>query len=134
LQLVIFCDAPLGNLTDGGSQGGYFIALFGSNGSFSLLTWQSKRIRRVVSSTIATETLAMTDAIDTGMYLASLFMEVMFGVSQRTGLPIVCLTDCHSLKDAIDSTKQVSEKRLRVEVSSIRELIRQNTIHSIKWI
>jgi hypothetical protein len=76
----------------------------------------------------------MADAIDTGIYLASLFMELMFGVTQRTDLPIICLTDCHSLKDALDSTKQVSEKRLRIEVSSIRELIRQNTIHSIKWI
>lgn len=83
---------------------------------------QSKRIRKVARSTLAAETLAMANAIDNGLYLASL----LHGVD--------CLTDCYSLKDAILSTKQVAEKRLRIEISSIRELLQQKKISEVKWI
>lgn len=64
----------------------------------------------------------MANAIDNGLYLASL----LHGVD--------CLTDCYSLKDAILSTKQVAEKRLRIEISSIRELLQQKKISEVKWI
>ena len=53
LQLVVFSDASLGNLPHGGTQGGHLILLMGQNGKFSPLSWQSKKIRRVVRSTLA---------------------------------------------------------------------------------
>jgi hypothetical protein len=68
---LIFRDSSLGNLPDGGTQGGHFIVLTGKNGRISPITWQSKRIRRVVRSTLAAETLAMADAIDNGVFLTS---------------------------------------------------------------
>lgn len=61
LTLTVFSDASLGNLPDGGTQGGTLITLTGEGGKFSPLCWQSKRIRRVVRSTLAGETLAMSD-------------------------------------------------------------------------
>ena len=64
LNLVVFSDASLGNLPDGGSQGETLIVLMGQRGKFSPLCWQSKRIIRVVRSTLAGETLAMSDGID----------------------------------------------------------------------
>ncbi|CAG2211672.1 unnamed protein product [Mytilus edulis] len=134
IRLVVFSDSSLGNLSDGGTQGGHFIVLVGENGLFSPITWQSKRIRRVARSTLAAETLAMADAIDSGIFIASLYTELMYGKADPTQLPITCLTDCHSLLDAIKSTKQVSEKRLRLEISSIRELIQMHQIVSVKWI
>ncbi|CAG2255347.1 unnamed protein product [Mytilus edulis] len=134
IRLVVFSDSSLGNLSDGGTQGGHFIVLVGENGLFSPITWQSKRIRRVARSTLAAETLAMADAIDSGIFIASLYTELMYGKADPTQLPITCLTDCHSLWDAIKSTKQVSEKRLRLEISSIRELIQMHQIVSVKWI
>ena len=45
LCLMIFSDAALGNLTDGGSQGGYVIFLVGKSGKFSPIWWNSKKIR-----------------------------------------------------------------------------------------
>lgn len=134
LRLLVFIDSSLGNLSDGGTQGGHFIALVGENGLFSPITWQSKRIRRVARSTLAAETLAMADAIDNGIFLAALYTELMSGKADPPQLPITCLTDCHSLCDAIKSTKQVSEKRLRLEISNIRELIQMHQIESVKWI
>lgn len=52
LKLVVFSDSSMGNLQDGGTQGGHFIMLMGEHGKFSPISWQSKRIRRVVRSTV----------------------------------------------------------------------------------
>ncbi|KAE8287090.1 hypothetical protein D5F01_LYC15052 [Larimichthys crocea] len=39
----------------------------------------------------------------------------------------------HSLFDAVKSTKSVTEKRLRLKISSIKELINSGTIQRIMW-
>ena len=58
-QLVSFSDASLANLKNDGSQGGGIIFIVGENGEYVSLTWNSKKIKRMVKSTIAAETLAL---------------------------------------------------------------------------
>lgn len=101
---------------------------------FSPLAWQSKRIRRVVRSTLAAETLALADAIDTGLFLTTLHSELTGGNTKATTIPIVCLTDNHSLYEAVKSTKSVADKRLRIELSSIKELISKKKVKGIRWL
>ena len=43
LKLMVFSDAAMGNLADGGSQGGYLIPLVGERGKFSPIWWGSKK-------------------------------------------------------------------------------------------
>ena len=133
LKLVVFSDSSMGNLPDGGTQGGHLILLMGENGRFSPICWQSKRIRRVVRSTLAGETLALADGIDNAIFLATLFSELTVGDCKHRGLPIVCVTDNHSLLDAVKSTKSVTEKRLCLEISNVKELIQSGTIQHIMW-
>ncbi len=61
--MVVYSDASFGNISDGGTQGGHLIVLMGENGKFSPLPWQSKRVKRIVRSTLAVETLAMSGII-----------------------------------------------------------------------
>lgn len=133
LHVIVFSDASLGNLPDGGTQGGTLIGLMGEGGKFSPLCWQSKRIRRVVRSTLAGETLAMSDGIDNAIFLATLFSELTSGNAEQNAPPLICVTDNHSLFDALKSTKQVTEKRLRLEISSIKELIQTKKIRKVLW-
>ena len=63
LCLMIFSDTVLGNLTDGSSQGGYLIFLVGKSAKVSPIWWKSKKIRRVVRSKLAAETMLMCKAI-----------------------------------------------------------------------
>ena len=119
LKLVVFSDAAMGNLPDGGTQGGHLIVLMGKEGKFSPVCWQSKRIRRVVRSTLAGETLALADGIDNAIFLSSLYSELTTGKVTQDILPLICVTDNYSLVDAIKSTKSVTEKRLRLEISGI---------------
>ncbi|XP_006815928.1 uncharacterized protein LOC102806126, partial [Saccoglossus kowalevskii] len=105
----------------------------GETGKFSPICWNSKKIRRVVRSTLAGETLAMTDGIDSAMFISTLYLELTGSDSRYTKLPLVCVTDCKSLYEAVKSTKLVSEKRLRIEVSGIRELIESNQVKEFIW-
>ena len=56
-------------------------------------------------------------------------MEV-FGERIRTE----CYTDCHSLYDHVHFHKQTTEKRLLVEINSIRESIATSELDDLKWI
>ena len=58
LKIVVFSDASLRNMPNGGNQSGYLVLLVGESGNFSPIWWNSKKIGRVVSSTLAAETLA----------------------------------------------------------------------------
>ncbi len=49
-------------------------------------------------------------------------------------VPTVCFTDSKQLYDALKSSKTVLEKRLRVEVSSIQELLQNGEIGEVKWV
>ena len=59
LKLLVYADVSHGNLPDGGSQLGYLIFSVAENKKFPILNWQSKRIKCVVRSSLATETLAL---------------------------------------------------------------------------
>ena len=48
-------------------------------------------------------------------------------------LPITCIVDNRSLYDAIKSTKSVAEKRLRLEITNIKELVNNGQIKNITW-
>ena len=133
IYILAFTDASLGNLDDGATQGGHFIALCGENGYISPLIWQSKRIRRVVRSTLAGETLALAEGMDCAIFLATLYSELTTGTADPKIIPIICMTDNKSLCEAIKSTKYVSERRLRLEISHIKELINDKQIQELKW-
>ena len=64
-------------------------------------------------STLAGETLAMSDGIDKAIFHATLFSELTPG-SAAHAPPIICVTD--SAK-GLKSTKSISEKILGLEIS-----------------
>nr|XP_020481208.1 uncharacterized protein LOC109975033 [Monopterus albus] len=132
LKMIVFSDTSFGNLSEGGTQGGHLILLMGKNWKFSPLTWQSKRVKRIVRSRFAGETLALSDGMDNAVFPATLFSELITGDTEHAP-PIICITDNHSLMDALQSTKSVSEKRLRLEISSIKELVQAQKIERVLW-
>lgn len=77
--------------------------------------------------------MALADGIDSAVFLATLYSEITTGGCLANNLPILCVTDNHSLFDALKSTKSVTEKRLRLEISSVKELIHSGTVQQILW-
>ena len=133
VELLLFSDASYGNLDNDGSQGGFIIFLKGENGKINPVTWQSKKIRRIARSTLASEALALVDGLDCVISIAMLLNEILYGKC-CTGIPVKCYIDNNDLYQAIFSNKQVTEKRLRKEVNSIKELLDNKDITNINWI
>ena len=135
LKLVVFSDASHANLADGySSAGGYVIFLVGSNGNSSPLAWEAKKIRRVVKSTLASETLPMVEAVDMAYYLGCILTEILFNNCKSNNIPIECVVDNKSLFENIHSTKNVGEKRLRIDLAALKEMIEKKEISRVKWV
>ena len=90
------------------------IFLVNKHGNINLAQWQSKRIKRVVRSSLAAETLAMSDGVDSAVYISVLLSELYLELSSFE-ISIDIYTDSKSLHDAIHSEKYVTEKRLRID-------------------
>lgn len=134
LKLVCYADASFANLCDEGSQAGNLIFLVGQNDKCNLLCWESKRIKRVVKSSLAAETLAASEGIDNAMYVASLISELWNGSVDKKKIPIEVVTDNLSLHNALKSNKQITDKRLRVDLAAIKEMLSRKEISRVKWV
>ena len=129
LRIVVYSDAAHGNLSNGGSQGGYIIFLCGHENNCVPLNWQSKRIRRVVRSSLAAETLALSDALDDAVYMMKLFSEIMFNNYYK--IPIEIVIDNKSLYESLFSKKNVIEKCLRIDIAFIKENIDSKIVSKV---
>ncbi len=135
LRLALFCDASYANLRDNvSSAGGFCVFLTGANQACCPLAWKATKIRRVVKSTLAAETLAMVDGLDMACYLGHLLSEILHQKPKENCIPIDCFTDNKSLYDNIHSTKVVSEKRLRIDIASIKQMLEKREISQIVWV
>ena len=79
------------------------------------------------------------DGVDLAIFLATLYGELTKCEPRSENLPILCFTDNKSLVDAVESRKPVTEKRLRVEISCLKELldtkqVKDGLIQNIKWL
>ncbi len=123
LRFVTFTDAAYGNFINGGSKGAYFIFFVGENGKWNLISWQSKRIKRIVKSTMAAETLVLGEGIGATVFVSLLFTQICYGISDFQRIPIEAVINNQSLYDALKSTKCVSDKRLRVDIGAVKEML-----------
>ena len=134
IKIVGFCDASFGNLDDGGSQGGYIIFLVGENNKYIPLTWQSKKTIRVVKSTLAAETLAAVDLSEACIFYRKLLFQLFHLIEDPEVIPIFIKTDNASLCQSIQTSTQILDKRLRIEMAILKEMIEKKEIKAIRWI
>ena len=131
-KIVVFTDASLCNINDGtGSTAGYIVWLVDHQGKCCPLSWHAGKIKRVVRSTIAAETLSLQEGLECSFYYRKM-IEDIFGISNKT-VPIVAYVDNKSVIEAVYSTKLVDDKRLRVDIAAISESLERNEIQEIKW-
>ena len=99
MKFVAYCDASFGALAGGGSQGGYIIFLVGSNDNYLPIAWQSHRLKRVVKSSHAAETLAMVDMMEACIYYRKFLLELLHLKDSPLNIPITCKTDNSALHE-----------------------------------
>ena len=130
-KIKVFADAALGNLSEGGSQGAYLIFIVDKFDNCALLSWSSTRVKRVARSILTGETLALCEAVDKAMVINSLISDILF--DNRHKLKIECYTDSMSLCEAVKTSNTLREKRLLIDLASLRESIDCGEIN-IEWI
>ena len=133
-RIVGYNDAAFANLKDSGSQGGFIIFLAGSNGNYAPIHLQSKKIKRVVKSTIAAETLELLEAAEHCFFTRTVLCEIYKLNAKEDVLPVHLLTDNHSLYEAAYSTKTLSDKRLKIDICIIREMLSTGDIKEIECV
>ena len=131
-KILGYTDSSFGNLPDGGSQGALVLFLIDRQGLGSLLSWQSRRIRRVANSSLSAECIAAVECLEISVYTQTLLCDLI--ARDPKDVPISILTDNKSLVDNVHSTVPVSNRRLRIEIGAIREMIRKREIEELRWI
>ena len=128
-RISAFSNASHANLKGGSSQGGCIIFLHGENNHVAPISWRSRKIHIVVHSTLAAETLALTEAAETlalteaaeqGLYIRAILTELL-GLHDKKCLPINAITDNLLLLNSIKSTKTVDDKQLLIDISCLEE-------------
>lgn len=131
-RILSFSDASYRNLSNEGSQGGFIMFLCNAENQAIPIQWQSKRLRRVVRSTLAAECLALLDAADASFLIKSMLEEI-FG-RENTSIVIECVIDNKSLNDTLHSTKCIEDRRLRVDIAALREKLKNGELNKVRWV
>ena len=135
-KIIGYSDSSFGNLPDGGSQGAFILFLVDNHGLASLLSWQSRRIRRIANSSLSAECIAAVECMEMCIYIQKLICDLLYRNTRN--IPIHILTDNKSLVDAAHSTGPTTNKRLRIEMGiemgMVRDMIRQREIEELRWI
>ena len=129
LRLEAFSDASLSNLTDGSSQLVYIIFLTDAKRTAVPICWASKKSKRVARSTLTAETLAAIEAVDSALVLKRNIEEIL-----KIELPsIYLMVDNKSLYDAVRTSNTLSETRLMIDMSALRQMTERKEVE-VKWI
>ena len=127
LTICLFSDASFANLPSGGSQGAYAIFLVDELGYANIVSWQSRKVRRICNSTMSAECLAAVDAVKAGVLLKHLISDFLCWESINMRL----ITDNKSLVQAVNSVTPVDDKRLRIEIAMLQESLERKEFSGI---
>ena len=88
----------------------------------------------MVKNTIAAETLTLLEGSENCFLLGSIIKEMLDVDNSSSVFPIRALTGNQSLCDAVHSTKTIEDKRLKIDIGILREMLHNQEISSIEWI
>ena len=131
LHIRRYSDASFNNLPNGCSQGGHIVFLCGSSDRGCPLTWSSTKMKRVVRSTLAAETLSLVESSETAIYLSKVTGACVNGSNHP--MEICSITDNLSLFEAVYTIKPVSDRRLCLEISAVCQMWEHKEIE-VKWL
>ena len=138
LRFVIFVDAAFANNHDCSSQLGYVIVLANEVNDKdtgiirlrgNIIHWSSTKCKRVTRSVLAAELYAMVSGFDIGTAIQSTINGVL-----SSKVPIVLCTDSYSVYDCLTKLGTTAEKRLMIDIMSLRQSYERREIDEVRWI
>ena len=70
------------------------------------------------------------DGAEEGIFISQMISDLL----NIPRLKITCKVDSKSLVDALESSKQVDGKRLRIEIAILKEMIQKEEISKVSWV
>ena len=128
--LECFCDSSYANLPGGGSQGGLIVFIRDSSGNRCPVYWQSRKLRRVVKSTLAAETMALLECAETAFFIAKIISDLVCIPPPK----VFCYVDNLSIVNSLKSSKLVDDKRLRIDIAALQDMISSGELHGVEWV
>ena len=129
---IAYSDASFVNLPEGKSQGGCIVFLVEENRNAVPVSWRSRKVKRVVKTTLNAETLALDESAIQSFCLKQVLAEIINLFAEE--LSIIISTDNQSLFESPYSAKIVDDKCLLLDISSLREKLENNDISKISWV
>jgi hypothetical protein len=129
LRLVAFTDSSFANNDDFTSQLGYVIALADQYNNANIIHWQSIKSRRVTRSVLASELYALSLGFDTAATLKATTQQIA-----ARDIPLTLCVDSLSLYECLVKLGSTQEKRLMIDLMSIRQSYERREITEILWI
>src|SRR5215469_14019295 len=121
VEIEIYADESFGNVEGGKTQIGYYIGLKDKDGNICPIVWKSRVAKRVVNSTLATETFSVAEAVEWGEYIKHLWEELNNKEWDKK-VKIAIKTDCKSLEEALKSANGVKSRMVRIELAIIENI------------
>ena len=101
-------------------------------GKTSVLNWTSRRLSRVVHSSLGAECLSL-QSLTSQLYFVRSILEELFG-DEAKEIPTLAYTDCSDLFSAVHNIKNVTDARLAADIISIKEAIQlDQTITELRF-
>ena len=99
----------------------------------SVLSWSSKKIDRVCTSSFAAETLSL-QKLTGNMFYVRQILKQMFG-SKANDIPGLALTDNQDLYSCVHNLKPCEDKRLLADIINIKQaIVDDKTIQELRYI
>ena len=126
-----YADAGFKSLPDHVSSCGgqvVFIRDIESNKTCTI-SWKGRKLRRVVTSSTAAETLALNEVLSEITFIKALLSELIGSVAND--IPVNLYTDSKNVSNSVDSTSMVDDPRLCVEIACLKESLEKGEITSL---
>jgi hypothetical protein len=140
-KLFIFTDGSFANNKDLSSQLGFVIVLAEetarTNTEFeiygNIIHWSSTKCKRVTRSVLASELYGMMTGFDSGIALSTTLSQITTCLGLPR-IPVVICSDSKSLYECLVKLGTTTEKRLMIDIMSLRESYEKREISEIRRI
>ncbi|KAI1000950.1 hypothetical protein K3495_g7246 [Podosphaera aphanis] len=140
-RTYVFVDGSFANNADLTSQIGFVIVLGNEVSSGhneitiygNIIHWSSTKCKRVTRSVLASEIYGMVGGFDLGFCINQTLRDV-FDRLNFPRVPLVICTDSMSVYQCLVQLGSTTEKRLMIDIMSLRESYEKREIDEIRWI
>ena len=95
-----------------------------------VISWRGRKLKRIVTSSTAAETLALNDVVSEVLFTKALLGEI-FG-EMACQIPVNLYTDSKNVQRAVYSTSMVEDPRLRLDIACLRESLEKGEVSTLK--